>query len=44
MIARILTENGARQVVLEGAAHRPQDLPGFAPAVEEFERTLHSHL
>lgn len=40
LIARRLVAHGARHVVLEGAAHRPQDLPGFAQAVEEFEQTL----
>ena len=38
-IAGALTRYGADHVVLEGAAHRPQDLPGFAPAVEKFLRS-----
>lgn len=37
-IALALARHGAHQLVLEGATHRPQDLPGFASAVEEFER------
>jgi hypothetical protein len=39
-IAEILSVGGAHHVVLTGAQHRPQDLPGFAPAVAEFERSL----
>ncbi|MDQ0645364.1 hypothetical protein [Microbacterium murale] len=39
-IARVLSEHGGRHVVLDGANHRPQDLPGFASTVEEFERSL----
>lgn len=39
-IARALERQGARRIVLEGAAHRPQDLPGFAPTVEEFDHEL----
>ncbi|GAB3631429.1 hypothetical protein GCM10027421_07820 [Microbacterium shaanxiense] len=39
-IAGVLTRHGARHIVREGAAHRPQDLPGFATAVEEFLRSV----
>lgn len=39
-IAGVLAESGAAHVVLEGATHRPQDLVGFASAVEVFTRTL----
>ncbi|MCS3842413.1 alpha/beta fold hydrolase [Microbacterium sp. AK031] len=39
-IAGVLTGHGARHIVLEGATHRPQDLPGFAPAVEQFARAI----
>ncbi|WP_144877496.1 hypothetical protein [Microbacterium sp. 1.5R] len=39
-IAAILAGLGADHTVLSGAQHRPQDLPGFAPAVSEFERSL----
>lgn len=35
-IARHLVTLGATHLALEGAQHRPQDLPGFVPAVEEF--------
>jgi len=39
-IARALARRGAQHDVLAGAAHRPQDLPGFAPLVEEFTHSL----
>lgn len=39
-IAAILDARGAQHVVIDGAAHRPQDLPPFRAAVEGFERTL----
>ncbi|WP_435744492.1 alpha/beta fold hydrolase [Microbacterium sp. PMB16] len=39
-IARILVARGAQHVVLPGAEHRPQDLPGFSAAVEAFEHSL----
>ncbi|MFD5214714.1 alpha/beta fold hydrolase [Microbacterium sp. NPDC058345] len=39
-IARLLTGEGAEHVVLAGAGHRPQDLPGFAPAVRAFDARL----
>jgi len=42
IIARELTRNGARHVVLDGAAHRPQDLPGFLPAARAFTLSLTS--
>jgi pimeloyl-ACP methyl ester carboxylesterase len=41
-IALALTPRGARHVVMEGATHRPQDLPDFAPAVEEFLRAANT--
>ena len=37
-IASRLVEVGAEHVRLPGARHRPQDLPGFEPAVAEFLR------
>lgn len=37
-IAGVLTRHGAGHIVRNGAAHRPQDLPGFATAVEDFLR------
>lgn len=40
VIARTLTEGGAEHLVLEGATHRPQDVPGFAPAVADFTRAV----
>ncbi|MDP3952728.1 alpha/beta fold hydrolase [Microbacterium sp.] len=40
LIARTLAESGAEHLVLDGATHRPQDLPGFASVVKEFERRL----
>jgi pimeloyl-ACP methyl ester carboxylesterase len=40
IIARKLTRYGARHVVLDGAGHRPQDLPGFSPAVHAFMLSL----
>ena len=39
-IAGVLTRHGARHIIREGSAHRPQDLPGFATAVEEFLRSV----
>ena len=39
-IALTLTRYGARHVVLEGAVHRPQDLPVFASAVDEFTHSI----
>lgn len=39
-IAGVLTRHGARHIIRDGAAHRPQDLPGFATAVEEFLRSV----
>lgn len=38
-IADVLTDHGARRVVLDGAGHRVQDHPGFEPAVAAFEAT-----
>ena len=38
-IARVLVEHGARHEVLDGAGHRPQDLPGFAAVVDAFSST-----
>ncbi|MEV4735317.1 MULTISPECIES: hypothetical protein [unclassified Microbacterium] len=39
-IAEILSSRGAEHVILPGAGHRPQDLPGLGPVVEEFESRL----
>lgn len=39
MIASRLALSGARHVVLPGARHRPQDLPGFEGAVTDFLAT-----
>jgi hypothetical protein len=39
-IAGLLADHGARHVVLEGATHRPQDLPAFAASVDEFEAAI----
>lgn len=39
-IADVLTTRGARRLVLPGAQHRPQDLPGFGAAVQTFEESL----
>nr|WP_147038570.1 alpha/beta fold hydrolase [Microbacterium aerolatum] len=39
-IARSLVADGAAHHVLEGAQHRPQDLPGFAVAIAEFTGAL----
>lgn len=41
-IAGALARHGARHVVLKGATHRPQDLLGFAAAVDEFTHVLSS--
>ncbi|HWK77519.1 alpha/beta hydrolase [Microbacterium sp.] len=38
-IARALLEEGAEHRVIEGAQHRPQDLPGFAAIVAAFRQT-----
>lgn len=40
-IAEVLVSLGATHRVLPGARHRPQDLPGFAPIVADFESRLH---
>ncbi|WP_449408155.1 hypothetical protein [Microbacterium maritypicum] len=39
-IAAVLVSLGATYRVLSGASHRPQDLPGFAPIVADFEARL----
>ena len=39
-IARVLVGQGAQQVVLSGAQHRPMDLPRFADAALAFEASL----
>lgn len=39
-IASILVTRGADHIVMDGAAHRPQDLPPFRAAVDAFERSL----
>ncbi|MGW8483956.1 hypothetical protein ACWGJP_12555 [Microbacterium sp. NPDC055903] len=40
LIAAALAARGARHEVLQGAQHRPQDLPGFRGVVEQFEHSL----
>lgn len=40
VIAGLLADRGAEHVVLTGARHRPQDLPGFAEVVQRFEDSL----
>jgi pimeloyl-ACP methyl ester carboxylesterase len=39
-IAHALVEDGAEHHALEGAQHRPQDLPGFADVVSRFTRAI----
>lgn len=40
VIAALLADHGAACRILTGAAHRPQDVVGFAALVDEFERSL----
>lgn len=39
-IAEALQDRGAAHTVLTGAAHRPQDVPGFSGIVRDFESRL----
>lgn len=40
LIAHVLAQHGAQHLMLEGAAHRPQDLPAFAASVDDFAAAI----